>query len=373
MAQAVQVRGCSSAPTASTVAAAVISPSPSCTTACARCIVCAVKALHTQTRGRTRAERRRRRVRASVGGCSSRADRTTHEQTSPHLRLAPPPPHHDHHQHQHQHQHHDRSCSCSWHCHRSLLPPSCPRCVAITTLTQTRSRWRRCSASTCSGAVRGMGAGFDMSSLAGEAARRLPSSSGVACLSRPPPPDGSVPAAVALGYAECARLSFDRLCAWLCDEACPHLRMTSDSVFVERGQRLRHGQCVRGAGPLASRCAEEHRHRVRGGQRPHGHPGMLAERIPSQCQSLHARLSGCVELLQGDATQTSSAWMRMRCDCHARVFVHTRRCCSLRHHQRHHCLPSHSAEGSPKGTKRTVEGQAEDLLSTDPCTARTSR
>ena len=128
-----------------------------------------------------------------------------------------------------------------------------------------------------------------------------------------------VPAAVASGYAEVTRHAFDRLCAWLCDEACPHLRMTSDSVFVERGQRLRHGQCVRGAGPLASRCAEEHRHRVRGGQRPHGHPGMLAERIPSQCQSLHARLSGCVELLQGDATQTSSAWMRMRCDGHARV------------------------------------------------------
>ena len=171
---------CSSAPSAGT--AAVICPSPSCTPDCARCIVCAVQALHTQARSRTRAERRRRRTRgpASVGGCCSRADRTTHEHTSTHLRLAPPPLHqHQHHQQHHQHQHHhhlhhhqhhdDRSCSCHCHRHRSLLPPPSPRCVAMTTLTQTRNRWPRCSASTRSGAVRSMGASFDMSSSAGEA------------------------------------------------------------------------------------------------------------------------------------------------------------------------------------------------------------
>ena len=179
--------------------AAVISLSPSSTTACARYIVCAVQALHLQTRSRTRAERRRRRGRrpASVGGCCSRADRTTHEQSSPHLRLAQPPPLHQHHHQQHQHQHHhDRSCS--WHCHRSVLPSPSPHCVVITTLTQTRSRWRLSVPPLRAAVSPQHGSGLRHEQSAGEVARRPSSSSDVACVSRPPPPDGSVPAAVTL-------------------------------------------------------------------------------------------------------------------------------------------------------------------------------
>ena len=139
------------------------------------------------------------------------------------------------------------------------------------------------------------GADFDMSSLPEKRARKPPSLSGVACL---PQPDRSVPAAVAPGYAECTRKAFDRLCAWLCDEAPPHLRMTSDSVFLDVGSG--YGKCVVQARLRASVRKsigiEYVAVRYLMGMK------MLTERIPSQFQSIHARLGDCVELLQGDAT-----------------------------------------------------------------------
>ena len=134
-----------------------------------------------------------------------------------------------------------------------------------------------------------------MSSLPEKRARKPPSPSGVASL---PQPDRSVPAAVAPGYAECTRKAFDNVCEWLCDSAPPHLRMGSDSVFLDVGSG--YGKCVVQARIRANVCKsigiEYVAVRYLMGMK------MLTECIPSQFQSMHARLGDSVELLQGDAT-----------------------------------------------------------------------
>ena len=139
------------------------------------------------------------------------------------------------------------------------------------------------------------GADFVMGHLPEKRSRRSPSPSGVVTL---PEVDRSVPAAVAHGYAECTRKAFDKMCEWLCEAAPPALRMGAGSVFLDVGSG--YGKCVVQARLRAdvrkSIGIEYVAVRYAMGWK------MLTECIPSQFALIHARLGGCVELLQGDAT-----------------------------------------------------------------------
>ena len=102
------------------------------------------------------------------------------------------------------------------------------------------------------------------------------------------------------GYAECTRKAFDKVCEWLCEEAAPDLRMNAESVFLDVG--CGYGKCVvqarLRAGVRKSIGIEYVGVRYLTGFK------MLTECIPAQFASLHTRLDGRVELLQGDATTT---------------------------------------------------------------------
>ena len=143
-------------------------------------------------------------------------------------------------------------------------------------------------------------ADFDMGDLPEKRSRKPPSSSGI---NRVPHPDRSVPDAVSPGYAECTRKAFDQVCEWLCETAPPHLRMDAESVFLDVG--CGYGKCVVQARLRAnvrkSIGIEYVAVRYVMGFR------MLTECIPAQFASLHARLGGCIELLQGDATDEQFA------------------------------------------------------------------
>ena len=135
------------------------------------------------------------------------------------------------------------------------------------------------------------GADVDMGNLPEKRHRTPPSD-------RALQPDRSIPDAVSPGYAECTRKAFDKVCEWLCESAPPDLRMNADSVFLDVG--CGYGKCVIQARLRAnvrkSIGIEYVAVRYLMGYK------MLAECVPAQFESVHARLDGCVELLQGDAT-----------------------------------------------------------------------
>ena len=140
------------------------------------------------------------------------------------------------------------------------------------------------------------GADFDIGDLPEKRARKRPTHTLGA--TPVPQPDPSVPGAVSPGYAECTRKAFDKVCEWLCEEAPPDLRMDAESVFLDIGCGT--GKCVvqarLRAGVRKSIGIEYVPVRYLMGFR------MLTECIPAQFASLHTRLDGRVELLQGDAT-----------------------------------------------------------------------
>ena len=144
------------------------------------------------------------------------------------------------------------------------------------------------------------GADVDMGDLPERRCRKPPSSSGI---NRVPQPDRSMPDAVSPGYAECTRKAFDHVCEWLCETAPPALRMDAASVFLDVG--CGYDKCVVQARLRAnvrkSIGIEYVAVRYVMGFK------MLTECIPAQFASLHARLGGCIELLQGDATDEQFA------------------------------------------------------------------
>ena len=144
------------------------------------------------------------------------------------------------------------------------------------------------------------GADFDMGDLPEKRCRKPPSLSGI---SHVPQRDHSVPDAVSPGYAECTLKAFDQVCEWLCEQAPTHLRMSAESVFLDVGSG--YGKCIVQARLRAnvrkSIGIEYVAVRYLMGFK------MLTECIPAQFSSLHARLGGCIELLQGDATDDQFA------------------------------------------------------------------
>jgi hypothetical protein len=139
------------------------------------------------------------------------------------------------------------------------------------------------------------GADVDMSNLPERRSRRQSSPS---CLATLPEPDYSIPPAVTPGYAECTRKAFDNVCLWLCESAPLGLRMGADSVFLDIGSG--YGKCVIHAriraGVRRSIGIEFVAVRYEMGME------MLMECIPAQFERIHEGLGGCVELLEGDAT-----------------------------------------------------------------------